>query len=113
MKAKKITLFDIMFSVAILVICAVWLILGLLTGKVGNKVVISVDNDILFELPLKDDVVKTVETEYGCNTVCISEGKCYVIDADCKDGICKKHSAIANKGETIVCLPHRLIAEVK
>jgi len=35
-----------------------------------------------------------------------------VIEADCPDKICVKHTNIKNAGETIICLPHKLVIEI-
>ena len=34
-------------------------------------------------------------------------------EADCPDQICRKHKAIDKSGETIVCLPHKVVIEVE
>jgi len=33
--------------------------------------------------------------------------------ADCKDQICADHKAIEKSGETIVCLPHKVVIEIQ
>ena len=42
----------------------------------------------------------------------IKNGKASMIKADCPDKICVNHAAISKKGETIVCLPHKVVIEV-
>ena len=42
----------------------------------------------------------------------IKNGKVSMIKADCPDKICVNHAAISKKGETIVCLPHKVVIEV-
>ena len=42
----------------------------------------------------------------------IKDGQAYMQEADCPNQICVHHSAISHKGETIVCLPNRIIIEV-
>ncbi|MCR5675892.1 MAG: NusG domain II-containing protein [Lachnospiraceae bacterium] len=46
------------------------------------------------------------------NTVVIENGTCRVSEADCPDRICVERGRISVSGETIVCLPHRLVIEV-
>lgn len=43
----------------------------------------------------------------------IEDGKAYMEEADCPNQICVHHSAISHKGETIVCLPNRIVIEVQ
>ncbi|KXB65250.1 hypothetical protein HMPREF1863_01758 [Aedoeadaptatus coxii] len=49
----------------------------------------------------------------GTNILRISEKGCTMKEADCPDGICMRMAPIKTPGEMIVCLPHRIIAEVK
>lgn len=55
----------------------------------------------------------TIKTDAGTNVVRIVDQTIQVIDADCKDHICVQEGAISKPGETIVCLPHKLLIEVK
>ncbi len=50
---------------------------------------------------------------YGSNTIKIEGGGVTVTDADCPDGYCVSHVKISNEGETIVCLPHRLVIKIE
>ena len=42
----------------------------------------------------------------------ISDGKADMESADCPNQICVHHSAISHIGETIICLPNRVVIEV-
>lgn len=46
------------------------------------------------------------------NIIVIEKGKVSVIDANCPDKICVEHKEIDSVGETIICLPHKLIVEI-
>lgn len=46
------------------------------------------------------------------NLVYISAENVKVEAADCKDQICVHHRPISGGGESIICLPHRLVVEV-
>lgn len=54
-----------------------------------------------------------VETKLGKNIIHISEGKINIIDADCPDKVCIKSGYIDKPGQTLVCLPHKLVVEIK
>ena len=47
------------------------------------------------------------------NIVQVEPGRICIREADCPDRLCAKHAAIRNSGETIICLPHKLIVEVR
>ena len=46
------------------------------------------------------------------NMIFVSDDKVVMEAADCKDQICVHHKPISSKGESIICLPHRLVIEV-
>jgi len=55
----------------------------------------------------------TITTEQGSNVVEIKDAAIGIIDADCPDQICINMGFIAKPGQTVVCLPHKLMIEVK
>lgn len=54
-----------------------------------------------------------IETEYGYNLIEIGDEKVRVIEADCPDKLDVKQGFISKTGEVIVCLPNRLVIEIK
>ena len=46
------------------------------------------------------------------NLLSVTDGKVVVEAADCKDQICVRHKPVSSKGESIICLPHRLVVEI-
>ena len=54
-----------------------------------------------------------IETEFGYNLIEIGDGKVRVIEASCPDQLDVKQGYISKIGEIIVCLPNRLVIEIK
>ena len=54
-----------------------------------------------------------IKTKYGYNLIEIGDGKVRVIEADCPDKLDVKQGYISKPGEMIVCLPNRLVIEIK
>ena len=54
-----------------------------------------------------------IKTEFGKNLVEIKDGKVHVLEADCPDQIDVKQGYIKNIGEMIVCIPNRLVIQIK
>lgn len=54
-----------------------------------------------------------IKTNLGYNTVKVDNNNVSIIDADCKDKVCIKEGTISKPGETIACLPHKLVIEIK
>ncbi|MEB3429885.1 NusG domain II-containing protein [Citroniella saccharovorans] len=56
---------------------------------------------------------KRIDSKYGYNIIEVFGDKVRVLEADCKDKVDVKQGYIKNTGETLVCLPHRLVIEIK
>lgn len=104
---------DIILAVAILLAVAVYVGASLFTATAGAEVVITVDGEQYGAYPLSTDATVEVSTDFGNNTVVIKKGKVTVSRADCPDGYCVSHIAVDSAGETIVCLPHRVVIEIR
>lgn len=53
------------------------------------------------------------DKQNATNKVRIQGGKVKMEEADCPDQICVNHRAIQYNNETIVCLPHQVVVEIK
>ena len=78
----------------------------------GDYVLITFNNSEYARIPLDKDTVLSIDSDKGKNTVVVSDKEVYVESADCPDQICVDHAHIMYEGETIVCLPHRLIIKI-
>lgn len=81
--------------------------------KTGKEVVVTVDGHEKFRAGLSENKTYEVLRKKGHNIVEIKDGKVTMKEADCPDQICKNHKAIDKAGETIVCLPHKVVVEIK
>ena len=82
-------------------------------GCLGHKNV-YVDGEKLCEYPLSQDTTEKIELGNGSyNILTISEGYADVTEASCPDQICVHHNHIRYLGETIVCLPNKLVVEIE
>ncbi len=82
----------------------------------NNKyLIIKVDNEILVkrDLPVEEKEIIPIKTKYGYNLIEIDNDVVRIIEADCHNQICVKDGSISKVGEVLVCLPHKLIVEIK
>ena len=64
-------------------------------------------------LPLDTDTDYIVTgTDGATNTVRIRGGRVSVCAASCPDGLCVRHRAVSRAGESIICLPNRVVVTV-
>lgn len=61
----------------------------------------------------KGEETLVIPTSHGNNTILISDNTIQISDADCNDRLCIKQGNISKVGESIICLPHELIIEIK
>ena len=111
---NKIKIFknDIILVSVILVVALISFLFFRFTLKSGEEVAVSVNGSVVFAASLKTELEKEFVTEYGKNTLIIKEGTAAIKFADCPDKICVEHRAISKVGETVVCLPHKLVLEI-
>lgn len=83
------------------------------TQKNGSTVVVTIDGEKVYQTALSKDQIYKIPVESGKNVLEIKDGSALMKEADCPDQICKKHKAITKSGETIVCLPHKVVIEIK
>ncbi len=100
---------DILVIASVLVLALASGLFFILGGSSGQRVIISQNNEELYSLSLNEN--KTVEL--SGNTVEIKNGRVEIKNATCKDRLCVKHKAIENKGESIICLPNKVIVEIR
>ena len=84
------------------------------TKDKAERFVIRVDGELFGEYPADSDADITIEGfDGGLNRLIIKDGKADIVEADCPDKLCVHQSAISLKGESLVCLPHRVIVTVE
>ena len=71
------------------------------------------DGTVLMTLSMSKNVTKTIEGNDGAiNSFSIENGVVSMQEANCHDSTCIRTGKISRTGETIVCLPHRLVLKI-
>ena len=79
----------------------------------GHLAQVSVDGKVQGTYSLDKDRTIEIKSSEGKNILIIKEGKVEMKEADCPDKYCVKQGKIKNVGETIVCLPHKVVVEIE
>lgn len=102
-----------------IVLAAVLLILGIVGVlivkyglKTGSTADVYIDDKLVQTLDMSVDDEYTFQTDKGSNTVEVRDGAVSMKLADCPDKVCVRMGAKNRNGETITCLPHKLVIEV-
>lgn len=79
------------------------------------SVEITIDGKLFDKIPLEENFNKNIKvsTKHGFNLIQIRDKTVTILDADCNDKICVDYGTISKAGEIIVCLPHKLVVEIK
>lgn len=109
-RKKEVVLLAIIF----VIIVVVALVFYGKTKDAGSEAVVTIDGKEYgrynlsedAEIPIKIDGVTT-------NYLIIENGAADMTNADCPDQLCVKMKAISLDGETIVCLPNKVVVEVE
>lgn len=110
---KKFTRKDFL---VLFIIALVGLVIGgfiIVTSKSGENVVVKVDAEVIKTLPLGMDTVYEIKTKAGTNTLTIKDHKAYMSYATCPDKLCMKMGRIDKSGQSVVCLPNRVIIQIE
>ena len=85
-------------------------------NKEDLYLLITVDGHTHAQMPLgshtnTDPII--IEASSGYNVYTIENGVVNVIDANCPDLVCVHTVPASKAGEMIVCLPHKVVLEIK
>ena len=75
--------------------------INILVSKDGEMTTYPAGNELVFE-----------EMPQDYNIVRIHGSKVSVLKADCRSQVCVDHKPISKAGESIICLPHKLVVEI-
>lgn len=103
--------FIVIGAVAV-VVCVMLVLLYGVNRDSGRIVQVEVDGVLTQELSLDSDAEYEINTEYGSNLLVIRDGTANMTYADCPDGICVRHREIRRTGESIICLPHKVVVSI-
>ena len=89
-------------------------------GKLYASYPLYEDRTIIVPSPLEgtsslsvpDDSLPSSDQFTHYNVIVIKDGAAYVEEASCHNQVCVRHSKITLGGESIVCLPNRLVVRI-
>ena len=110
MKKKDI----IIIALALLAALALYLVSQVSLGAEASVVVVTVDGKEVLRKPLAMENRYEIAQEDGSlNVIRVEDGAVFMEEANCRDGLCIRQGKMKNGAKTIVCLPHKVLVEVK
>lgn len=79
----------------------------------GGRIEVRINGTAVATYPLSSNLRQTISCPGGgANTFEIKDGTVFMREADCHDKVCVGMLGISSAGETIVCLPHKLVLAI-
>lgn len=103
---------DILLVAVIFAVALIGFLVFKSTMKTGEYVTVSIDGVEKYRYSLSQNIETDIITGEDTNRLVVKDGKAYITEANCPDKICVGHRGISKTGETIVCLPHKLVVAV-
>ncbi len=103
----------ILILIIILLAGSFWLMQYLSTAQKEAVLRIYQKGEFIGEYDLsQSQTIPVTGMEDSYNLVLIEDGTVRVTDADCPDQLCMKQRSISKNGESIICLPHKLVLQI-
>ncbi|MBE7047211.1 MAG: NusG domain II-containing protein [Ruminococcaceae bacterium] len=113
---KMIKLYDIVIIIIALICGASLMILPMVLDNDSNGVcVIKVNGEEIRRIDLSsvlEDETIVIDNEYGENHILVTKNGVSVIYSDCLQKVEMTDEPIYKPGQSLVCLPHRLVIEI-
>ena len=106
---------DFLLIAAIALAAAVGALYLFVFRPAGNTVTVTIDGTVYKTFSLSqtvDEWIPSGEKGEHYNRLVIRDGKAVMESASCPDGICVSHAPIYRDGESIVCLPNRVVVTI-
>lgn len=110
---KRLLRNDLLFIAFLLFLASIGFVYLFVFRDSGDTVRVTVDGELYGVYSLSDEISEEIghgEGQY--NRFVVRGGQAYMASATCPDGICVDHRPIHRNGESIVCLPNRVVITV-
>lgn len=78
------------------------------------EAVVEIDGREQGRYPLNQDATVDIRLDDGrYNLLEIKDGKADIVEASCPDKICVEHRPVSKRGESLVCLPNKVVVEIE
>ena len=108
---KELKKKDIVLIIVILAVALAAYFFHEFIGTAGaGSVTVKVNGEIEGVYSLGED--QEIEINGGTNLLVIKNAKADMAEADCPDKLCVNQKPVSKNGESIICLPNKVIVEV-
>ncbi|MBR0382587.1 MAG: NusG domain II-containing protein [Eubacterium sp.] len=109
---KPLIVHDILLAAGVLIAALLLFVIFGSGKRQGGMITVTVDGAVYGSWSLNEDRKIRIREGDSINVIRIRKGEADMILADCPDQICVRHRPVSREGETIVCLPHKVVVTV-
>ena len=102
---------DLFLIIGIVALAVLMLVVFVRSAAGGGEAVLEITygSSVYGIYPLSEDREISIEDK---NTVVIKDGQVFMAEADCPDKLCVNSKPISSRGQSIVCLPNRIVLKI-
>lgn len=104
--------FDFIIIIFFVLVAVVSLVLFSKNKDEGGYVEVVVDKETKEIFPLDEEKEYTISDGKHINKIIISDGKVCITEANCPDKLCVKQGRIDKDGQSIICLPNKVVIKI-
>ena len=112
-KKRSIRKNDIVLFILLIAIGAVMSVISVSSTVSGDKAVVTVDGKLYGTYDLSRDHNVVIRRDGYINEFIIKDGQVQMTKSDCKNQICVHQGRISRAGQTIACLPNRVLIRIE
>ena len=109
----KITKADIIIILALFILTVLSFKVMSRISAQGNEAHVHIEGKLTHKIDLSVDKEYSVDVQNGNVTIKVAGGKLYITEADCPRKICIDDSPISMKGESLICVPNKLVIGIE
>lgn len=106
---------DVVIVLAVVALSVFLISQGVAGAGAGNRLEVRVTSggEVVLTLPLDEDAGESSLNGFaGKSYLEVAGGRVRMVDSACPDKLCVKTGWISSPGESIVCLPNRVVIEI-
>lgn len=102
---------DLILAAAVILLAGGILVFQMFRQSGGEaRAVVTVDGESYGAYSLDED--QTIDIN-GTNRLVIEDGRARMEEADCPDQVCVEHREVWRDGESIICLPNKVVVSIE
>ncbi|MBR3646479.1 MAG: NusG domain II-containing protein [Lachnospiraceae bacterium] len=106
---KKISIMELFIWIGVLAVAFILVYMNM--SKDGKYVQIRVDGKVIATYSLDRNGTYPIVGS-GKNVLVIEKGEAHIEEADCPDKLCIKQGKVRKVGQSLICLPNKVVVEV-